>query len=72
MEFTTQELQTLVGIMSHSRTSCGTVGEGNAYFNEFGAPRCEKCAVQYRIKHGEWPHGAKATVTVGIQLQKDT
>ena len=55
-EPTYQELVILNAFMTHSRTSCHKAG--NEYFNEQGYPRCEKCAVEYRIHHGEWPHGA--------------
>jgi hypothetical protein len=74
MELTILELRILEALMKHSRNSCHTAGEGNAYFNEFGVPRCEKCALQYRINHGEWPHGANLTgwkINAEIRFQKD-
>jgi len=47
----------------HTRTSC-IEGQlvGNEYFNEYGTPRCVRCALQYRMHHGEWPHGVKVRV----------
>ena len=58
-EPTIQELRMLDALMEHSRTSCGAphTGESNAYFNESGHPRCDKCAIQFRINHGHWPDG---------------
>jgi len=56
----------------HSRTSC-VEGEsvGNEYFNEFGIPRCTRCALQYRTKNGEWPHGVKLR-SVDISFDADS
>ena len=47
----------------HGRTSCtDTDSNGNEYFNEMGFPRCVRCALLYRARHGEWPHGAEFRV----------
>jgi len=70
-EPTVQELRMMEALMAHSRTSCGK--PGNAYFNESGFPRCEKCAIQYRLNEGEWPHGAVLTdwrINANIRLEK--
>jgi hypothetical protein len=40
---------------SHSRTSCSDLNSnGNEYFNEFGCPRCQRCALLYFAAHGKW------------------
>lgn len=74
-EPTIQELRMIDALMEHSRTTCGNmlVGDSNAYFNEAGAPRCEKCAIQYRIREGKWPHGAALSewrISVNLRLAK--
>lgn len=44
----------------HNRTSCNDIdANGNQYFNEFGCPRCVRCAMLHRYHIGEWPHDAK-------------
>lgn len=32
---------------------------GNEYFNEFGFPRCSRCALLYRLKNGAFPYGVR-------------
>ena len=42
----------------HQRTSCtDEQSNGNEYFNEFGIPRCARCALLYRFKNGVFPYG---------------
>ena len=49
----------------HDRTSCNDdVSNGNEYCSETGYPRCVRCALLYRLRHGEWPYGASARVEV--------
>lgn len=48
----------------HGRTSCtDEKSSGNEYFNEFGHPRCVRCALLHRLKNGEWPHKVRFHVT---------
>lgn len=48
----------------HGRTSCTDLeSNGNEYFNEFGYPRCTRCALLYYVVHGEWPHGVQVNFT---------
>ena len=45
-------------IPNHQRTSCtDEFSGGNEYFNEFGLPRCARCALLYRLKTGNFPYG---------------
>lgn len=47
----------------HNRTSCSDEdSSGNEYFNEFGYPRCPRCALLYWEKHGEFPYGVSADI----------
>ena len=44
----------------HQRTTCSDGdSHGNEYSNEFGAPRCTRCCLIHRLRHGEWPNGAR-------------
>jgi hypothetical protein len=53
----------------HDRTSCNDDNSnGNEFFNEFGAPRCRRCAVLHFVRNGEWPNGAVANVDVALTL----
>lgn len=75
-ELSVVELNVLACFMKHERTSCEApnVGISNAFFNEYGFPRCNKCAILHRVRHGEWPHGARVVewnLTPNIQFEKE-
>jgi hypothetical protein len=47
-------------VPEHQRTSCSDENSnGNEYFNEFGYPRCCRCALLYLAKNGHWPYHAE-------------
>jgi len=47
----------------HQRTSCtDDSSNGNQFFNEFGSPRCVRCALLHRAREGEWPCGVDAEI----------
>lgn len=49
----------------HTRTSCDdNNSNGNEYYNEFGYPRCVRCALLYRLRNHEWPHNAEARIEI--------
>jgi hypothetical protein len=49
---------------THDRTSCSDADSyGNEFFNEYGTPRCVRCALLHRVTHGAWMYGATFRVT---------
>jgi len=47
-------------VPEHQRTSCSDEdSHGNEYFNEYGYPRCCRCALLYLAKNGHWPYHAE-------------
>lgn len=47
----------------HSRTSCSDEDSGgNEFFNEYGVPRCVRCALLHRVREGQFPYGVGAKV----------
>lgn len=55
----------------HTRTSCSdTDFEGNAFANELGYPRCERCALLFWNKNKEFPYGANVQ-SLTVQFDRD-
>lgn len=55
----------------HIRTSCSDNNfEHNAFANEMGYPRCERCALLFWEKNKEFPYGAKVN-SLTIQYDRD-
>lgn len=56
----------------HQRTSCTDEdSNGNEYFNEYGYPRCIRCAILYRLKNKQWPRGASPRVeTLILRIER--
>lgn len=49
----------------HDRTSCDDNNlNGNQYFNEYGYPRCNRCALLHRWHTGEWSHNAIPRIAI--------
>ena len=48
----------------HTRTSCSDENpNGNHFGNEYGYPRCKRCALRFLVEEGIGPYGATVTVT---------
>lgn len=75
MKFTSENLNDLtlgmlLTLARHTRTSCSDQhSKGNEYANEFGVPRCSRCALLHRHKYGEFPYGVSAEIKLDIEVR---